>query len=122
MAQGQMLKDGESPEVVADRRDSHIGSPSKDAPSSPEIEIEIEIGEPEDLEDDLPPAEIQIDGIEDDMVFTILSQFPYGPDGAFVDGAKLYLDHLDNGMCTRSRSAKKNGPLTVWQIPSTSGR
>jgi hypothetical protein len=63
--------------------------------SSPEIEIEI--GEPEDLEDESAAVDIRLDGMEGDLVFLMLNKFPYASPDDWVSGAKLYLDHVDSG-------------------------
>jgi hypothetical protein len=64
--------------------------------SSPEIEIEI--GLPEDLDDDPAAVDIRIDGMEGDMVLLILEKFPYAVDDDWIKGAKAYYDHLETGM------------------------
>jgi hypothetical protein len=101
-----------------DRRDSHVtsflgdsnmvmGSESPDRskaangaasspPSSPEIELVL--AEPEDLEDDSTVVAIHIEGISDDLARSMLYRFPYSQNqDTATAGAKLYLDHLDNG-------------------------
>jgi ubiquitin carboxyl-terminal hydrolase 34 len=103
-----------------DRRDSHVSPTpirlSKDGPeagtqqnstlqsgaSSPVLissspEIEIEIGEPEDLEDEPEAIDIRLDGLEGDLVFMTLNKFPYASSGDWISGVKLYLDHIDSG-------------------------
>jgi ubiquitin carboxyl-terminal hydrolase 34 len=105
---------------MVDRRDSHVSPTplplSKDGldsgtqedqilrngASSPVLissspEIEIEIGEPEDLEEEPAAVDIRLDGMEGDLVFMMLNKFPYASSGDWISGAKLYLDHVDSG-------------------------
>jgi ubiquitin carboxyl-terminal hydrolase 34 len=118
----QQASNGEAtakmPADAEDRRDSHVSpapaSPKKEnldngyqeysnlsngvtsplsISSSPEIEIEI--GDPEDLDDDPATVDIQLDGVEDDLVLMMLERFPYANKGDWVQGAKAYVDHLD---------------------------
>lgn len=126
----QSVNDQENSDMSEDRRDSHVSeiallslnkggadlASSADANSrtpdnpgnqrshspSPSPEIEIEIGEPEDLEDDAAVTEIQIDGVEEDFVTTLLHDFPYIPQGetSCLSGAKIYYDHMEH--CTSS--------------------
>lgn len=101
-----------------DRRDSHVtsflGEGSKEGssestemskatngatpspPSSPEIElVPVEL---DNLEDDPAVVAIHIDGVEEDLTGSMLSKFPYSQNQDHATaGAKLYLDHLDNG-------------------------
>jgi ubiquitin carboxyl-terminal hydrolase 34 len=72
--------------------------------SSPEIEIEI--GLPEDLDDDPTAVDIRIDGMEADMVPLMLEKFPYAVDGDWIKGAKAYYDHLETGMSHRFQSLR----------------
>jgi hypothetical protein len=91
LEEGDKESESQSPEMSNEANGS-VPSP----PSSPEIELVL--GELDDLEDDSAVVAIHIDGVEDDLTGTMLSKFPYSQnqDNATA-GAKLYLDHLDNG-------------------------
>lgn len=80
---------------IASERTLSNGDASPLAPSEPDIEIEIEIVEPEDLEDD---SAVQIISLDDDLVYDTLAAFPFvKPGGTTLDAVKLYLEHMDSG-------------------------
>ena len=69
------------------------GNHSPQGVSSPLIEIPAP--EPEDEDDAV--TEIHVDGIEDDLIATMMAAFPYAEEGDHTGAANTIMNHLDKG-------------------------
>jgi hypothetical protein len=73
-----------------------LSSPPQTDSSSSSSPIEIEeVPDVDDIDQDDPVHDIMVDGMEEDMVTTVLDRFPFAERGGHLSAANLYLTHVD---------------------------